>query len=678
VTQDYIGVTPAGNVAAPNGMGVFAVVSNGNTITQDVISGNTIYGITLDVSNNNMVTGNTIGLDATNAGPLPNGVAGLAVAGGSTGNQIASNTIAGNGSFGVIFADTGTTANKVFANTIGRANSGGPAANGVAGVVLVTGASGNTIGGATAAAANVISGNGLYGVFLAGAGTTNNTIAMNNIGMNAAGTVALANGDAGVVIQDAASGNMLVSNNIAGNTNANVRILGAGTTGNLLSGNLIGTDPAGSIQISSAVDGVDIESASGNVLNGNVIGGSRGVDLSGVGTTGNVLHGNRIGTNAAGTAPLTGSLGGDIGVLINNGAAGNLIGGNTRALGNLLSDGFEGIQAQFAGTGNVIDNNLIGTNLAGTAAIGQAFGIDLEAGSNGTQILNNLISGNIVHGVLIVDCNNTIVAGNFIGTDTSGSSAVANGSNGVSIRGTSAGNVIGGTTAAARNVISGNTNDGLHLADAGVTGNVVEGNDIGTAANGTSALGNGQRGVFVHLGAHDNIIGGMAAGAGNVIAFNGDDGVLIGRNSGENVVFNAGPGNAVLGNSIFSNTKIGIDLGPDDGVTANNSSGLVLNSPTLSAAAAIGNSVIVVGNWQANSFIAGVYRVEVFASPTASPSGHGEGKRFLGFATVFVNTNSNNFALVLSATVASGQVLSCTITDPLNNTSEFSTDVTMP
>jgi hypothetical protein len=155
-------------------------------------------------------------------------------------------------------------------------------------------------------------------------------------------------------------------------------------------------------------------------------------------------------------------------------------------------------------------------------------------------------------------------------------------------------------------------------------------------------------------GASQTTIGGTAAGVGNVIAFNGDDGVLIGRNSSENVSLEAGTGNAVLGNSIFSNGKIGIDLGPDDAVTANNSAGLVLNSPTLSSASSLGNSVIVVGNFQSTVVKFGFYRVEVFANTAAEPSGHGQGKTFLGFGTIYVNKQSNPFALTLSATVASG------------------------
>ena len=201
------------------------------------------------------------------------------------------------------------------------------------------------------------------------------------------------------------------------------------------------------------------------------------------------------------------------------------------------------------------------------------------------------------------------------------------------------------------------------------------------AADGASNLGNGLRGVFVYGSAHDNQIGGFFAGAGNVIAFNHDDGVLIGRNSNSPVSLEAGPGNGVGENSIFSNGKLGIELGPDTGVPAvNNSAGLVINAPTLSSAVTQGvsNSFTLNGNWQSNTFTQGVYLVEVFANVTPNASGHGEGKIFLGDDIIQPSTNSTNFSFFIGGDAnAAGQVISCTITDPLNNTSEFSNDVTV-
>ena len=87
---------------------------------------------------------------------------------------------------------------------------------------------------------------------------------------------------------------------------------------------------------------------------------------------------------------------------------------------------------------------------------------------------------------------------------------------------------------------------------------MVQGNFIGTDVSGTKDLGNLGNGVRIDLSASKNSIGGTADGAGNTIAFNGTNGVLVG----------SGTGNGILGNSIFSNVKLGIDLG-DDGETLN-------------------------------------------------------------------------------------------------------------
>src|SRR5207302_6495881 len=105
-------------------------------------------------------------------------------------------------------------------------------------------------------------------------------------------------------------------------------------------------------------------------------------------------------------------------------------------------------------------------------------------------------------------------------------------------------NTIGGTTVAARNVISGNSGRGVDLLGA-VTGNVVQGNFIGTKADGTTALPNASHGVFLTGGAASNTVGGTLTGAGNVLAFNGGNGVLVGSDPTIGFVTPPGAGNAV-------------------------------------------------------------------------------------------------------------------------------------
>src|SRR5204863_84672 len=113
--------------------------------------------------------------------------------------------------------------------------------------------------------------------------------------------------------------------------------------------------------------------------------------------------------------------------------------------------------------------------------------------------LGNVISGNDANGVHILDSGGTadsnVVWGNLIGTDVHGTVGL------------------------------GNTGDGVLIEDASTSGNVVVGNLIATDAAGTAALGNSSDGVFIGFGAAANIVGGLAAGARNVISGNRADGV---------------------------------------------------------------------------------------------------------------------------------------------------------
>jgi titin len=160
-----------------------------------------------------------------------------------------------------------------------------------------------------------------------------------------------------------------------------------------------------------------------------------------------------------------------------------------------------------------------------------------------------------------------------------------------------------------------------------------------------------------------------------VIAFNSEDGVLVGGPAGSTNTELAGRGNAVLGNSIFGNGGLGIDLGPDDGVTPNGTSGYQ-PFPVLTSVTAGGGAVIVAGTLASTTPFA-AYRIELFANAAADPSGHGEGQVFLGVISVTAGESGGvvPFAAVLAVPLARGQVVSATATDGVGNTSEFSADV---
>ncbi|MFV2070124.1 MAG: DUF2341 domain-containing protein, partial [Pirellulales bacterium] len=249
-------------------------------------------------------------------------------------------------------------------------------------------------------------------------------------------------------------------------------------------------------------------------------------------------------------------------------------------------------------------------------------GLELRAGSDGSTIRGLVISNFGVHGVRVASSNN-LIAGNWIGLGTDGISAVGNGSRGIFLVAGADNNTIGGVTAADRNVISGNSAQGINIQG---NNNVVIGNYIGTDKSGTvSGLGNASVGIRIRNGASGNTIGGTAAGEGNVVADNALQGV---------VVSDGGTGNQILGNSIYANAGIGIDL-DYDGVTSNDSGDLIpgsndlQNYPVITTAFTTGANITIYGTL--NSTATEPVRIEFFSNSAADPSGYGEGETYLGF-----------------------------------------------
>ncbi len=154
------------------------------------------------------------------------------------------------------------------------------------------------------------------------------------------------------------------------------------------------------------------------------------------------------------------------------------------------------------------------------------------------------------------------IQGNRIGTDASGTLSLGNSWNAIYLLNARS-NQIGGTVAGAGNLLSANGREGIYLVDS--SWNVIQGNFIGTKADGSSALGNLLHGIdlfYTSAGSTNNTVGGAAAGAGNHIAFaktQNYSGVRVRTGSLNNLI---------SGNSIFSNAELGIDLGAF-GVTPN-------------------------------------------------------------------------------------------------------------
>ncbi len=445
-----------------------------------------------------------------------------------------------------------------------------------------------------------------------------------------------------------------------------------GLGGSTVSCNYIGTDVAGTTDLGNGRVGVRSFNSPNNLIGGTAVGAGNllsgnnegGVILSQAHATSNLIQGNYIGTDVTGTAAIGNSA---YGVLITVNANGNKVGGTTTDTRNVISgNGGTGVYIQTSS--NTVQGNYIGTNAAGTSDLGNGFvGIELSDNTTGNLIggptanARNVVSGNDVAGIYINNTNNHTVQNNFVGTNAAGTAALGNTDNGIVIINGS-NNLIGG--AGAGNVSSANVR-GLYIAGNAFS-NLIKGNYFGTNATGTAALGN-QRGIMVTDGASNNQIGGTAAGEGNLISGNTATGLLM---DGLSV------GNAILSNSIHTNNGLGIDF-HGNGITANDTGdgdtgpNNLQNFPVLTAASSNGASTAISGSL--NSTANTTFTIQFFSNATCDSSGNGEGQVFLGQTTVTTDANGNTaINATLATAVASGSLITATATDAANNTSEFS------
>ncbi|MEM7626058.1 MAG: cadherin-like domain-containing protein [Planctomycetota bacterium] len=298
----------------------------------------------------------------------------------------------------------------------------------------------------------------------------------------------------------------------------------------------------------------------GNVISGN----AEGVHVEGAN---NVLRGNYIGTNATGTAAVANT---GIGVEVLN-ASGTNIGGAAANEGNVISGNLNaGIVINGEASDNtLIKGNIIGLNAAGNAAIANMFeGIYIHNGADGTVIggatagERNIISGNSADGINIADATTTgsIIQGNYIGTDATGSTALANIGDGIELNGITTGHVIGGSISGERNLVSGNTGDGVFLTS---SSNVsLRGNYIGTNAAGTAAIANGDDGVMIDSASSLITVGGSTLGEGNLVSGNAGDGIRI--HGDGNTLYGNYFGTNAAGAAAIPNGDEGVDLFSSD------------------------------------------------------------------------------------------------------------------
>lgn len=508
--------------------------------------------------------------------------------------------------------------NYVGTDTTGTSEKGNGRTTGASNGIGVL-SSNNTIGGSSSADRNVISGNGGNGITI-GAGASGNVISGNYIGTNASSTSALPNGADGVLLMG--------SNNIVGGTAGVTPLAGCAGACNLISGN-----------------------------------GANGVGIWRSNATGNVVKGNFIGVSLDGNSALPNA---DIGLEVQE-ASNNVIGGTSAAERNVIS-GNKGAGVSLTGSlsvGNSVVGNFIGTNSGGTAAIGnQKMGVNIGSTDGGSSNAHdniiggtkgntptgscsgscNVISGNGWSGVYISGSNGGAnrILGNYIGAGVSGGSTIPNKQDGIGVV-DSPTNEIGGQSVCERNIISGNGGNGVAI--------------IGDAPN-SSRIENNYIGIAVDRNVMPNAVTGVAVAAG--------------------------VDTAILNNSIYANGFLGIDLSlggvsPNDTGDSDSGPNRLQNFPALTSASAQNGAAMVVGSLNSNAST--TYRIDFFSNPKCSQYKNGQGYQFLGKKNVTTDAAGNvDFVFQSTYSVQNGYSVTATATKTYNGvdyeTSEFSSCVT--
>jgi parallel beta-helix repeat protein len=665
----------SGAGAAASGLQIFG----GNSLVRGlVINSFGASGILIQTVGTNVIQGNFIGIGTNGSTAVGNGQHGVYIR--SPGNLVGgttpgtANVISGNATNGVHLSGTAVTGNTIQGNYIGTDSLGSLAVGNAGEGISLFQANGNLI------VDNLVSGNANSGVYLSQPQASNNVVQGNLIGTTASGNQPLGNGSSGVTISSANSNTIggqdpSARNIISGNQLDGVFVMSA--VGNWIAGNYIGLDSTGLLSVSNASHGISLSGANSNHLGGSVAGARNVISGNGVngiyiynGSSGNLIDGCYVGTDATGTSRVAN---GSRGVRIDS--SGNTVGGTDPGAGNVISgNSGNGIYLNgSSASNNLVQGNFVGTDASGTNSLGNSnSGISISGAAQnligGTAAgAGNLVSGNLSTGILLSAANGNQIQGNYIGTERTGQSALANAFEGINCNG-AVSNAIGGQAPGAGNLISGNTTRGLWLQNS--SWNTIAGNSIGIAADGVSPLGNQTIGIDCGVGSTNNVIGG-SAGAGNRVAFNGGAGVWV-RSGSTNAV-----GNRITFNSLFSNGGLGIDLG-SAGMTTNDpcdldaGGNMLQNFPVLAQVVhGPGTSTTVVGSL--NSTANSSFLLQFFASPACDASGYGQGATYLGDLAVNTDPSCNgNFMTTLPTPVLEGYVVTATATDNGNNTSEFS------
>lgn len=603
--------------------------------------------------------------------------------------------------------------NRIQANFIGTDLAGANALGNLGSGVYINEARGTIVGTdgdgvADLSEANLISGNAQDGVIIVGDGTGDNLVAGNLVGTDSSGTSVIPNGQTAVVVINGPRTNRIGTdgngvgdleerNILSGNLGHGVLVAGAEST--IIAGNYVGTDVTGSVALANNGNGIELSNGANfnrvgtdsdglsDDLERNVISGN---DQSGIASfgeplvEGNIIAGNYIGVDAGGG----GALGNQHNGIYLGDVSTTLVGGSAAEARNLISANAESGMYVWGttGTGNRIQGNYIGTDVTGNVAMGNVSGgvvigdsannvVGTDGDGTADDVEGNLISGNGNQGVLVFGASSqhNVVAGNLIGTDATGTTAIPNGVIGVEVSNGPRYNRIGTnddgqSDPLERNVISGNTGMGISLfGSPPVEDTLIAGNFIGVQSDGSSPLGNSRHGIFIGDVVNRNLIGGLGVTAGscdgpcNYIAYNGTGQSLDG------VRIQGGTENAVVGNVIHTSTGgAAIDIAaagmsPNDPGDLDGESNNGQNYPRLTQAITSGGSTTVDG--LLDSVASTDFHLEFYVNAACDLNGFGEAETLWGVHEVTTDAGGiASFSVALTPPVPADHRVCATAT----------------
>lgn len=489
------------------------------------------------------------------------------------------------------------------------------------------------------------------------------------------GRVTLNGGGNAILGLNIASSNVVVRGLALVNfDNTAIRVSGS-ANGVVIDNNYLGVAADGVTDGGNTGNGLNVVDSPNVQITGNLISGNDagGILVSGAASDGVIITGNTIGLNAAGEArventPTTGQDGIRLTDVTNA-----VVGGSASSERNVVSGNYgNGIVVTGISTGTQISGNYIGTSAIGEDGVPNlTSGIRLNSadGVSIGAIRGNLISGNDAAGIVVANSANGTITDNIIGLDVDGDTALPNTSYGINVTGSSSFEI-------SDNTISGNIGSGIRLAN-GVTGFNLHSNRIGLGAYSNIDLGNTNHGMYID-NSYDNTIGNTSTSLGNIIAYNDAKGIYI---LNTNFPTYNSYGNTIIGNQIYSNGDLGIDLAPS-GPTVNDTDdpddgpNYLQNYITFTAKKT-DTGVMITGQLNTDAARPN-YRIEFFRNSVCDGSGFGEGATRVDVYNLSISASTTAIDYEIPVTsIDPGEYITATVTydegtGGLKDTSEFS------